>query len=125
MPGVRQRQHVPGQPVVRRAAAGAAVRHVSVRVPVEAQLPGGRVLRRCRIPDIRHLAVLVHRLRAVAQEVVGHVRHGRPVQYRNRGRGHRVHTAHVHDDVRHCSRTNHQLAPVAGLRSRSLQRYGR
>lgn len=118
VPRVRRRQPVPGQPVVRRAAAGAAVRHDAVRVPVEAQLPRGRVLRRRRVPGARHLAVLVHRVRGAAPPVVRHVRHGRLDRHRDRDRGHRVHTAHVHDDVRHRSRADHQLAAVAGLRPR-------
>lgn len=107
MPGVHQRQPVLGQSIVRRAAIDAVVRHVALCVPVEAQLPRGRVLHHCHLPDARHLDMLVHGLRHVAQEMVRYVRHDRSDQHRDRGRGHRVHTAHVHDDVRHRSRTDH------------------
>lgn len=118
VPSVRQQQPVPGQPVVRRSSSRAAVRHRALRVPLEAQLPGGRVLHGRRVPDPNHMVVLVYRVRGVASRVVRHVRHGRSDRHRDRGRGHRVHTTHLHDDVWHCPRTDHQLAAVFGLRAR-------
>jgi len=127
VPGVRRRSPVPGHHVLRRVAAGAPVRHVPLRVPVEAQLPGGRVLRHRHLPGVRRLAVLGRGVRVASRTVVRHVRDGRPDGDRDRERGHRVHTAHVHDDVRHCPRTDHQLAAVTRLRSRwrRRQRHGR
>lgn len=114
---VRQRQPVPGQPVVRRSVTVPVVRHVAVRVPLEAQLSGGRVLRGRRVPGAGYLAVLVHRVRGATAQMVRHVCDGRPDQYRDRDCGHRFHTAHLHDDVRYCSRADHQLAAVARLRT--------
>jgi len=127
VPGVRRRSPIPGHHVLRRAAVGAPVLHVPVRVPVEAQLPGGCVFHHRHLPGVHRLAMLDHGVRRPAQAVVRHVRNGWSNGYRDRDRGHRVHTTHVHDDVRYRPRTDYQLAAVARLRPqrRRRQHHGR
>jgi len=71
VPDVRRHgQTVPGQRVVRHVAADITVPYFTVRVPLKAQLPRGRVLRRGRVPGADRLVMLVHRLRHAAPEMV-------------------------------------------------------